>query len=82
MTNDQVWDPRDAQVQEAAVLYPVNAPFGSASPDGYFLTAFEVYLQSLSHFGEDGCHASERMIGRYFSKASGSGRVDLPFRRS
>ena len=75
MTNDQVWDSKDAQVQEAVVLYPVNASFGSTSPDSYFLTDFEVYLQSLSQFGENGCHAGERMIGRYLSKAFGSGRA-------
>ena len=37
-TNNQIWNLTDAQIQEAAALYPVNAIFGSASPNSQFLT--------------------------------------------
>lgn len=73
--NNQVWNLTDAQVQEAAAYYPISATFGYASPDNYFLTEFKAYIQSLSQYGENGCHATERMIGRYMSEALGSGRV-------
>lgn len=72
---NQVWNLTDAQVRETATFYPINATFGYASPDNYFLTDFKAYIQSLSQYGENGCHTSERMIGRYMSEAYGSGRV-------
>ncbi|GAB7327933.1 hypothetical protein MBLNU13_g11705t2 [Cladosporium sp. NU13] len=70
IANNQVWNLTDAQVQEAAALYLADATFGSARPNSYFQTDFEAYIQSLSQFGENGCHASDRMIGRYMSDAS------------
>ena len=42
-TNDQIWNLKDAQVQEAAAFYPFNATFGSASPDDCFLNRFKAY---------------------------------------
>jgi carboxylesterase type B len=72
IANNQVWNLTDTQVQEAATFYPVDANFGYASPDNYFLTEFKAYIQSLSQFGENGCHANERMVGRYMSDKFGS----------
>lgn len=74
-TNDQVWNLKDAQVREGATFYLVNATSGSASPESYFLTDFKACIQSLSQFGGNECHASERIIGRYPGEAFASGHV-------
>lgn len=75
VATNKVWNLTDSQVAEAITYYPVNATFGSASPDNFFLTEFHAYISSLSQFGEQSCAASERMIGRYMSEKFGSDRI-------
>jgi hypothetical protein len=65
----------DDLVGQAASFYPVNATFGYASPDNFFLTTFKAYIQSLSPFGEAGISGSERLVGRYMSHTYGPERV-------
>jgi hypothetical protein len=65
----------DAQVEQAASYYPVNATFGFASPDNFFLSTFKAFIQSLHNFGEAGITGSERLVGRYMSEAFGPENV-------
>ena len=70
-----IWNLTAELVNQAASFYPVNASFGYASPDNFFLSGFKAYIQSLSPFGEPGISGSERMVGRYMSQAYGCKRV-------
>jgi hypothetical protein len=70
-----MWNLTDARVAEAASYYPVNATFGFASPDNFFLSTFKAFIQSLHPFGEGGITGSERLVGRYMSEAFGSDNI-------
>jgi hypothetical protein len=72
---NSIWNLTQDQVNVAVSHYPVNETFGFDSPDNFFLTNFKAYIQSLSPFGEAGITGSERVVGRYMSKAVGSKRV-------
>lgn len=61
----------DAQVWEAVSFYPVNASYGSIAPDNFFLNNFTAYWMALGLFGDVGIFGSERMAGRWMSKAHG-----------
>lgn len=72
---NSIWNLTASQVNQVASFYPVNASFGFDSPDNFFLSGFKAYIQSLSSFGEPGIAGSERVVGRYVSRAYGSDRV-------
>ncbi|KAL0768320.1 hypothetical protein CaCOL14_009295 [Colletotrichum acutatum] len=74
-TTNGIWNLTDSQVKQAAGYYPSNSTFGYASPDNFFLTTFKSYIMALSPFGEQGITGSERLVGRYMSKAVGENRV-------
>ena len=70
-----LWNLTDAQVAQAASYYPVNATFGFASPDNFFLATFKAFIQSLHPFGEAGITGSERLLGKSMSQAFGCENV-------
>jgi hypothetical protein len=70
-----VWNLTEAQVEQAASYYPVNATFGFASPDNFFLSFFKAFIQSIHPFGEVGISGSERLVGRSMSEAFGCENV-------
>jgi hypothetical protein len=70
-----MWNLTDARVSQAASYYPVNATFGFASPDNFFLTTFKAFIQSLHPFGEGGITGSERLVGRSMSSAFGPSNI-------
>lgn len=70
-----IWNLSSSQVNKAASYYPVNATFGYASPDNFFLSGFKAFIQALSPFGEPGITGSERLVGRYMSQAFGANNV-------
>lgn len=74
-STNTIWNLTDQQVYQAASFYPVNAGFGYASPDNFFLGGFKAYIQSVNSFGEAGMTGSERLIGKYMSDAHGADRV-------
>lgn len=75
VATNEVWNLTESQVAEAITYYPINATFGFSSPDNVFLTEFHAFISSISQFGEGGCAASERMIGRYMGEIFGSERI-------
>ncbi len=72
---NSIWNLTDAQAAQAVSFYPVNATFGFESPDNFFLSYFKASIQSQSPFGEAGITGSERVVGKYVTKAFGPGRV-------
>lgn len=72
---NSIWNLTANQVNQAALIYPVNVSFGFGSPDNFFLSGFKAYIQGLSPFGEPGITGSERLVGRYMSHTHGSNRV-------
>lgn len=72
---NSLWNLTDAQVAQAVSYYPVNATFGFASPDNFFLSKFKAFIQSLHPFGEAGITGSERLVGKSMSEAHGCDEV-------
>jgi hypothetical protein len=65
----------DAQVNEIASFYPVNATFGNTAQGNFFLNVFRAYWMALGLFGEQGILGSERMLGRWMSAKHGPQKV-------
>ncbi|KAI9154858.1 putative cholinesterase [Paramyrothecium foliicola] len=74
-TLSSIWNLTGDSLNQAVKMYPINATFGSTSPDNFFLSPFKAVIQGLHTFGEVGITGSERLIGRYMSDVVGPDRV-------
>ncbi|KAH7320708.1 Alpha/Beta hydrolase protein [Stachybotrys elegans] len=70
-----IWNLTGDYLDQALEMYPVNATFGSSSPDNFFLTPFKAVMQGLGPFGEVGISGSDRLVGRYMADLVGPDRV-------
>jgi hypothetical protein len=73
--SSSIWNLTGDYLDQALKIYPVNATFGSSSPDNFFLTPFKAVIQGLNAFGEVGITGSDRLVGRYMADAVGPDRV-------